>query len=323
MNKLVSSLAVVGMLAGSLYAPGASAQQPEFIRVSSGAAGTLPIFGAKLAELINAEIPNVRATTAAGETEAQLVRLHRNEIQTSTTYTFFTRMVADGKGQLGVPTTNVRHIMTLYGSVLTAIARQDGKITSLADTAKSPARVWAGVKTSILYPMVTSSLAAYGVTPEAVAKAGGVMDATGYAAQKDLFMNGRLDVGFFAGPIPYGLLLEIDRSQPIRVLGFDAAAAKRFTELLPGTSIAKMPAKSYRGQDQELLVPYFVNHLVVNAQMSDEMAYRITKLMNERYKEFHGLFAGADEIRPENALKDYAIPLHPGAERYYREKGRL
>lgn len=321
MKTLACRLILAGALAGLVPLSDAAAQQ--FVRVGSGAAGTLPIFGAKLAELINQDIPGVRATTAGGETEALLVRLERDEIQTGITYTFFTRMVADGKGQLGVPTKSVRHIMTLYGSVMTAVARQDSKVMSLADAGRMPTRVWAGVKTSILYPIVAAALGAYGVTPEDVAKAGGIMDATGYAAQKDLFMNGRLDIGFFPGPIPYSLLMEMERSQTFRVLGFDDAAGKRYIELLPGTGLAKMPANSYRGQDKEVQVPYFVNHLVVNAKMTDDMAYRITKIMNERYKDFHGLFAGAEEITPDAPLAHNAIPVHPGAEKYYREKGKL
>lgn len=320
MKDLAYRLILAGALAGLTALP-ASAQQ--FVRVGSGAAGTLPIFGAKLAELINQDIPGVRATTVGGETEALLVRLERDEIQTGITYTFFTRMVADGHGQLGVPTKSIRHIMTLYGSVATAITPVSSKISSLADAGKIPTRVWAGLKTSILYPLVAASLGAYGVTAEDVAKAGGIMDATGYAQQKDIFMNGRLDVATFAGPIPYGLLLEIERSQPFRVLGFDEVSGKRYMELLPGTGMVKMAANSYRNQDKELLVPYFVNHLIVNAKMTDDMAYRITKIMNERYKDFHGLFAGSEEILPDAPLAHNAVPVHPGAEKYYREKGKL
>lgn len=70
-------------------------------------------------------------------------------------------------------------------------------------------------------------------------------------------------------------------------------------------------------------MPYVVNQMVTSAKLSDDLIYKVTKLMNEKYQEFHGLFPGADEIQPKTALDYNKIPLHPGAERYYREAGLI
>jgi TRAP-type uncharacterized transport system substrate-binding protein len=49
----------------------------------------------------------------------------------------------------------------------------------------------------------------------------------------------------------------------------------------------------------------------------------VTKLLNEGAKEFHGSFPGSEEIQPRTALEFNKLPLHPGAERYYREVGPI
>jgi TRAP-type uncharacterized transport system substrate-binding protein len=53
------------------------------------------------------------------------------------------------------------------------------------------------------------------------------------------------------------------------------------------------------------------------------MVYQMAKVLNERHTELHSLFAGASEINPKRALEHNRVPIHPGAERYYREVGLL
>lgn len=307
--------------AGLAASAGTALAQDTFVRVGAGATGTYPIFAAKLAELINTHLDGYQATTVAGETEENLVRLHRDEIQTSITYTFFSGAVYNGEGELGIPTDNVRHLMTLYGSLFMPVARADSHVESLSDVKDEASRVWLGVRTSILYTMGEAALAAHDVTADDIVSAGGVIDSTGYGAQVDLMRDGQLDVGFFAGPIPFGPLMEIERSPGFRILGFDDAAMDRILELQPGMGRGVHPAGVYQNNDTEQNLPYVVNHLLVNADMDDELAYQIARIMVEHHEEFHGLFAGSEEITPEDPLANNVVPVHPGALRYYREAG--
>ena len=57
--------------------------------------------------------------------------------------------------------------------------------------------------------------------------------------------------------------------------------------------------------------------------MPEDLIYKVTKLMNEHAKDFHGLFPGSEEIQTKTALDYNKLPIHPGAERYYREIGLL
>jgi TRAP-type uncharacterized transport system substrate-binding protein len=62
---------------------------------------------------------------------------------------------------------------------------------------------------------------------------------------------------------------------------------------------------------------------VANAKMSDDLGYQITKIMNTQYKAFHGVFSGAEEIDDKEPLAHNRLPAHPGAERYYKEVGKM
>jgi len=295
----------------------------EFVRIGSGLAGSYPVFGAKLADLFNRHVDGVKASTFAGPTEQSLVKLQRGEAEAVLTYTFEAESTYQGRGELKTPAPLLRHLMTTYGAIHVALVRKNVEISTLADLAKKPYRVWLGPKSSVFWPMNMAALGAYGVTPEAITKAGGVINSAGYQTLMQAFQDGQVDVAFFSGPIPYSLLMELDRGVGFRMLGFDEAALKRFNEALPGTSSARIPANTYKSSPAEVLVPYVVNQIVVSARLPDAMVYQMAKVLNERHAELHSLFAGANEITPKRALDHNRVPLHPGAERYYREAGLL
>ena len=77
--------------AALLVATGAQAE--TFIRIGSGLAGTYPVVGAKMAEIINANVEGVTATTIAGGTEANMALMAQGEVEIVLTYGFLTPVV--------------------------------------------------------------------------------------------------------------------------------------------------------------------------------------------------------------------------------------
>jgi TRAP transporter TAXI family solute receptor len=65
------------------------------------------------------------------------------------------------------------------------------------------------------------------------------------------------------------------------------------------------------------------NILVTHEDVSEETAYQMTKLMFENLDRLKASHSAAGNIKPETALEGLSIPLHPGAERYYREIGLI
>lgn len=63
------------------------------------------------------------------------------------------------------------------------------------------------------------------------------------------------------------------------------------------------------------------NFLVTHSGVSDDVAYRMTKAMYDNLDTLYAAHNAAKVIKRENAAKGMPVPLHPGAERYYREVG--
>ena len=82
-----------------------------------------------------------------------------------------------------------------------------------------------------------------------------------------------------------------------------------------------IPANTYTGQDKDVPTAAVVNYLVTSSAVSDELAYQMTKLIYESLPELATAHAAGKEIKLETAATGSPVPLHPGAIRYYREKG--
>jgi uncharacterized protein len=85
----------------------------------------------------------------------------------------------------------------------------------------------------------------------------------------------------------------------------------------------KIPANTYTGQEKDVPTAAVVNYLVTSSAVSDDLAYQMTKLMFESLPELANAHAAGKEIKLEDAAADSPVPLHPGAIRYYKEKGLI
>lgn len=311
---------LMGLAAAASLAMPASAE--TFVRVGGGLAGTLPVFAARLAQLINDNIDGVTANVVSGDVERSQIGIQTGDLTVNIAPSFMTRQIFDGAGSLGVPTPDVRHIITLYGSPMQPIALPDGPdyINQLAD---GRYRVWMGSRAGFFYQVFEPMMQAAGVSPQAIERAGGVIEEFSYVDQMQAFQDGRLDAGIFAGPVPYGLLTQIETNPGFKLMNMTAEELDRLEEILPGMGRMFVPAGSYRGQETDVLMPYYVNHLVASVNTDEELIYQITKLMYEQYSVFHGLFSGAEEIDDQDVLLYNTLPVHPGAERFFREVGAM
>jgi TRAP transporter TAXI family solute receptor len=86
---------------------------------------------------------------------------------------------------------------------------------------------------------------------------------------------------------------------------------------------AVIPAGTYEGQAADVPTASVGNFFVTHEGVSEETVYQMTKLLFENLPALEASHKAAAAIKLENALNGMPIPLHPGAERYYREIGLI
>ena len=84
---------------------------------------------------------------------------------------------------------------------------------------------------------------------------------------------------------------------------------------------AMIPANTYEGQTTDVPTAAIPNFLVTQSDVPDELVYLMTKALYDNLDTLYAAHSAAKAIKRENAVKGMPVPLHPGAEQYYREVG--
>lgn len=145
----------------------------------------------------------------------------------------------------------------------------------------------------------------------------------GFSEGSDAMIDGIVDAVIISVGLPSGNVQELGASHKIRLLSFDEEKAKEIGEKYPYFSPEVIPAGTYDGIDKDVLTMGAPNEFGVLADMDEDFVYEICKILYdshfEQFKNSHNsMKAVTSEILPKTS-----IPLHPGAEKFFKEKGWL
>ena len=141
-----------------------------------------------------------------------------------------------------------------------------------------------------------------------------------FAESVELMKNRQLDATLQSAGLGVASIRDLATSTDIVMVEIPAEIVKKigapFVE-------ATIPANTYRGQETEVKTAAVVNYLVTHSGVSDEVAYQMTKLVFESLGELAAAHSAGKNIKLETALDGMPVPLHPGAEKFYKEKGMI
>ncbi len=159
----------------------------------------------------------------------------------------------------------------------------------------------------------------YGLRPEDVKPVYAGLDQS-----SDMLAEGSIDAFFMVGGYPMSSVQHAAEVTGIRLLPIDGKAAAALREEFPFFTAATIPANTYRNVPETTTLSVRA-HLVVDASMPVALVFAITRALwlPETAQAMSRDLPETLRIRSEDALAGIAIPLHPGAERYYREAGLL
>jgi TRAP transporter TAXI family solute receptor len=141
-----------------------------------------------------------------------------------------------------------------------------------------------------------------------------------FAESVDLMKNRQLNATLQSAGLGVASLKDLSTSSEIAVVSVPKEVVDKIGP--PFVSV-NIPANTYTGQDKDVPTAAVVNYLVTSSAVSDDLAYQMTKLIFESLPELANSHVAGKEIKPETAASGSPVPLHPGAIRYYKEKGLI
>jgi TRAP transporter TAXI family solute receptor len=141
-----------------------------------------------------------------------------------------------------------------------------------------------------------------------------------FAESVELMKNRQLDATLQSAGLGVASIKDLAASVPISVV----AVPPEIVETLGAPYVAAtIPAGTYEGQAADVPTAAVINFLVTHDGVSEETAYQMTKLLFENLPALEAAHVAAKAISLDGALTGMPIPLHPGAERFYKEKGLM
>jgi len=332
-SKLASGLA----LAATLAAAPVLAQSPTFFRIGTGSAGgTYFPIGGTIANGISAP-PGSRPCDEGGQcgvpgliaiaqsTTASVfnnIAVQNGELEAGLAAADVTRDMYLGEGKFeGKPHEKLRIVANLFPEDLHLVLPEGESIDSLADLAdKRVGIAQAGSGTQVA---VLQMLEAWGVTRDNMDEA-----ELNNSQSAERLADGQLDAYFYAAGWPVAAMVQLSSTKGMELHSFSEEDMQKINEIIPAYIPSSIPAGVYEGIDYEVKTPAVSALLVVSADLDEELVHGITQaLWNDNTRQLlDNGHAKGKLITPETALDGVLgldVPLHPGAERFYKEAGML
>ncbi len=218
-----------------------------------------------------------------------------------------------GKSELapGLEHRSIRALFPMYQTPFQVIALRRSGITSVSDLNGKRVSVGpAGGTPGTYWPQFMGALGVNATISNA-----GAADAAGQ------LQDGLIDAFAFAAGVPISAFAELAASQDVVMFGFNEAELPKILEAFPAMAPFTIPAGTYAGHDYDQPTVALWNFAIAHKDMPESLAYEITKLAMENPARMVQIHAAAKETLPENWDKNTFMPYHPGAVRYFAEKG--
>jgi hypothetical protein len=316
--------ALVVLVAG---VPAARAQQPVTLQFSTLSQGTAwYVYGATMAELLRKALPagsNVDVKPFAGGVgNPKLVA--KNETPLGLSFTVTNRWAYAGKEAYDQKLENLRGLvggLDTYYLVALAGAKLDA--TSLADVKarKLPVKLVTLPVGSLGEFGARQLLREYGITYADVKGWGGTASHVNYNVIVDAMKDGRADLLIAVITPKHPSITEISTFADVKFLSLEADRIKGLGAL--GYTAETMAADTFKKQPRPVATVGFPTVLITNKELPEPVAYTVTKAVLENKEALVRGHAGLGQFDPMTAWKPekVGVPLHPGAEKAYREKG--
>jgi TRAP transporter TAXI family solute receptor len=331
-GKTLTRSLVFGILAAAVVVAAlpslGRAQKPAEIVIASLSPGTAwYVYGAAIADLLRPALPAGSKIDvlpqSGGIGNAKLIAQKKANFGLS--FSLTNEWAAQGKHAYDQKLDMLRGVaggMDTY--YLAILVRSDSGINSLADLKEQRGKVSLGTLSvgSAGEYAARNLLESIGLTYDDIRKAGGSVAHTNYPTMTTAIKDGRMNTIIAVITPAHPSITEIALQSDIRFLPISGEAATKMREHFSYRN-QTMPAGMFKGMDQATPTVGFPTVFITHKDVDADLVYMVTKAIGENKPALVAAHKGLSGFDPAQAWKpeQVGLPLHPGAEKYYREKG--
>lgn len=307
------------LLAATATCFSVSATAAEFINVlTGGTSGVYYPLGVALSQIYGKAMPaakvSVQATKASAE-NLNLLQAGRGEIAFTLGDSLSDAWKGDEEAGFKAPLKKLRGIAGIYPNYIQVVAAADSGIKTLADLKGK--RVAVGAPKSGTELNARAIFKAAGMTYKDFGK----VEYLPFGESVELMKNRQLDATLISAGLGVAAVRDLANAVKIAIVTIPDTVTQKIGDA--AYQMATIPAKTYEGQASEVTTIKVQNFLVTHEGVSVDTVYAMTKGIFDNLDTLTASHAAAKDIKRADAARDIPVPLHPGAEKYYREVGLL
>jgi TRAP transporter TAXI family solute receptor len=313
-------LIVVALAAGAALLTGASfAQQLNIAIATGGTGGVYYPLGGGMANILTKYVPGAAATarvTGGSVDNLKLIGSKQSEVALVMVDAALDAVKGEDKFK-GNPV-DARTLMVLYPNRMHVVTIEGRGIEKMSDLKGK--RVSTGSPGSATEVMAFRVIEAAGLDKDKDMR----RERLGVAESTNAIKDGKIDAYFWVGGLPTAAVTDLGATPGVKLKLIDHSevVAKMNAKYGGIYSEGVIPPKTYPGQDKDNKISVVQNILISNAAMPDQVAYDIVKTFIEHKADLVAVHGEAASIDLANqVMKNSPITWHPGAVKYFKEKG--
>lgn len=307
---------LVMLLVVVLVLSGCGAKKTTLKMATGGTTGTYYAYSGTVSQVLSKKIPNLSFDVqSTGASKANIYLISDKEADIAIVQNDVMYYAYHGTDLFaGEKVTGFAAMAGVYAEVCQVVAKSG--INSIADLRGK--RVSVGDIGSGVEFNARQILEAYGMTFDDI-----IVNNLSFGDSATAFKDDKIDAFFCVAGAPTTAIVELATSNQIRLLEVDDEHAAKLMEKYPFYTKYNIPGGTYKGVDQSAQTVAVVATYIVSEDLSEDLVYKMTKALFENADEIAVGHPKGAELDPAYSVSSIAIPIHPGAEKYYKEVGVL
>ncbi|KUK14400.1 MAG: TAXI family TRAP transporter solute-binding subunit [Synergistetes bacterium] len=313
--RVLTILAIIALVSSGLSLNATAKPKPPkpIMSVASGPAGSLYVnFCAAFAEALMKAFDGLQVNVEPGGSSQNMILVHRGEAEFGITATLQTYPGYYGFGWAKERYTKVASLIPAYSYQGVWFAPANSPVNSLQDlNGKVVGLGYAGGGSDVTGRQI---LEFFNIKPAKIVNAS-------WSDTGGMLRDGLLDAVFYLAGHPAGFIQEVETQKELKFIEISDEEFKKFIEAYPYYTVGVLRAGTYKGIKKDLKVFQGWNFIICQPDLPEDFIYNVVKsIFEENLSIIHNAHSSFKQCNLEN-VQYMNLPLHPGAEKYYKEKG--
>jgi len=318
-SKTILILVLAISLVMGMFSFGIAAEKTFVAIATGGTGGTYYPLGGALAQMLSNFVEGLIVTAqSSNASRANCNLIGRGQIETAFSQANVTYWSYTGTGiYANEPViTNLKGIASIYPETIQIFARKGSGIKTMEDLRGKKVGVGAPNSGNVCDAEII--FAFHGLTFDDI-----IPEYIDYNEMAQRFIDGQIDACFFTTGYPSSSIIDMESKRDIEFISLDSEKVKGLVEKYPYYGAVTIPSGIYKSITEPVLTVATPALWICDAKLSPTLVYKMTKALWEHRDILEAVHYQGRNITLDTALDGMGIPLHPGAELYYKEVGLI